>query len=182
MPVLRDDDQAGSPRRRSIGEWTRIMKSTLQRFLAITSSGVVFALAMALAGCDRRPDANQAGGPSRNLSAEKAAIFTAQAWLQLVDGGEYARSWETAASAFQSANSKEDWQKSLESFRAPLGHVLTRSLISQSYQTSLPGSPDGEYVAIQYKTSFANKQDALEIITPMLDKDGKWRVAGYVIK
>jgi len=42
--------------------------------------------------------------------------------------------------------------------------------------------PDGEYVVIQYDSSFEHKQSAVETVTPMLDKDGKWRVSGYYIK
>lgn len=44
------------------------------------------------------------------------------------------------------------------------------------------GAPDGEYVVIQFSASFANKKSALETITPMLGKDGKWRVSGYYMK
>ena len=47
---------------------------------------------------------------------------------------------------------------------------------------SLPGAPDGEYVVLQFDTSFANKKEAVETVTPMLDKDGKWKVSGYYIK
>ena len=45
-----------------------------------------------------------------------------------------------------------------------------------------PGAPDGEYVVIQYEASFENKASAVETITPMLDKDGQWRVSGYFMK
>ena len=34
----------------------------------------------------------------------------------------------------------------------------------------------------KYVYSFGNKKAAVETITPMLDKDGKWRVSGYYIK
>jgi hypothetical protein len=47
---------------------------------------------------------------------------------------------------------------------------------------SLPGAPDGEYVVIQYRTSFENKNDAIETVTPMKDTDGTWRVSGYYVK
>jgi hypothetical protein len=50
------------------------------------------------------------------------------------------------------------------------------------FVTSLPGAPDGRYVVIQYKTSFENKSSATETVTPMLDRDQKWRVSGYFIK
>ncbi|MEW6584469.1 MAG: DUF4019 domain-containing protein, partial [Nitrospirota bacterium] len=52
---------------------------------------------------------------------------------------------------------------------------------SKKYATSLPGAPDGEYVVIEFETSFENKKSAVETVTPMMDS-GKWRVSGYYIK
>lgn len=46
----------------------------------------------------------------------------------------------------------------------------------------VPGAPDGKYVTIQYQTAFANKAEAVETITPMLDPDGVWRVSGYFVR
>lgn len=66
--------------------------------------------------------------------------------------------------------------------RKPLGAVLSRTFKLAKYSTSLPGAPDGQYVVIQYDTSFENKKSAVETITPMLDRDGQWRVSGYFIK
>ena len=70
----------------------------------------------------------------------------------------------------------------MNAYRKPLGKIITRKVESKHYTTSLPGAPDGEYVVIQCKTSFTNKKSATETITPMKDKDGKWRVSGYYIK
>jgi hypothetical protein len=66
--------------------------------------------------------------------------------------------------------------------RGPFGDVKSRELKDAKYATSLPGAPDGAYVVIQFKTSFANKSDAIETITPMKDDKGAWRVSGYFIK
>jgi len=70
----------------------------------------------------------------------------------------------------------------MKSFRKPLGMVISRKVMTSQYMNSLPGAPDGEYVVIQYKTSFENKNSAIETVTPMLDNDGIWRVSGYFIK
>ena len=70
----------------------------------------------------------------------------------------------------------------MQSTRQPLGASLSRKFISKRYLTSLPGAPDGEYVVILFAASFQNKQSAVETVTPMLDKDGTWRVSGYYIK
>ena len=48
--------------------------------------------------------------------------------------------------------------------------------------TELPGAPDGHYVLLQFETVFANKKSTIETVTFMLEKDGKWKAAGYYIK
>jgi len=111
----------------------------------------------------------------------KAALPSAEAWLALVDEGSHAESWDEAAAYFKSAVSQEKWKESLQSLQRSLGKVISREVKSKSYVTSLPGAPDGEYVVIQFDTSFANKKFAVETVTPMMDKDGKWRVSGYFI-
>jgi len=60
--------------------------------------------------------------------------------------------------------------------------LVSRELKSTRYTTSAPGAPDGQYVIIQYNTTFEKKMSAVETVTPMLDQDGKWRVSGYYIK
>jgi hypothetical protein len=117
-----------------------------------------------------------------NETAEKKAVETSNIWLKLVDNGQYTRSWETAAELFKKDVSKERWNQLLDVSRKPLGSVIKRNVKSTQYMTSLPGAPDGEYVVIQYETSFENKKSAIETVTPMLDKDGKWRVSGYYIR
>ena len=66
--------------------------------------------------------------------------------------------------------------------RKPLGNMISRKVQSKIYTASLPGAPDGEYVVIEFVTSFEKKKSAIETITSMLDRDGKWRVSGYYIK
>jgi hypothetical protein len=117
-----------------------------------------------------------------NEVAEKAAITASTAWLSLVDGENYAESWNQAAASFKAAVTKEQWQSMVKAVRIPLGKVVARKLKSKQYTKTLPGAPDGEYVVIQYETTFENKKSAVETVTPMLDKDGKWRVSGYYIK
>jgi hypothetical protein len=121
-------------------------------------------------------------GFARNPEAEAAAVDAARAWLSLVDGEQYEESWENAAQLFRGAVEKEQWTQVMTSMRKPFGKNLSRTLKSKRYRTSLPGAPDGEYVIIQFKASFANKKAAIETITPMLDPDGQWRVSGYYMK
>jgi hypothetical protein len=137
-------------------------------------------LILVVAGCGRQ--APSGDSPKSNLAAEKAAVESAQAWLDLVDAGSYSKSWDEAAAVLKSAVSQADLEKSLRAVRTPLGKVVSRNIKSQQYTTSLPGAPVGEYVVIQFDTTFEHKANATETITPMLDKTGKWKVSGYFIK
>jgi len=113
---------------------------------------------------------------------EKAAEQVSEQWLALIDAGDYAKSWQEAAIVFRSSVSEQQWTQMLKSVRSPLGRVVSRKLASAHYTTQLPGVPDGDYVVVQFNTSFEHKKSAVETVTPMLDKDGKWRVSGYYIK
>jgi hypothetical protein len=113
---------------------------------------------------------------------EKPAVASAERWLGLVDQGKYAESWKEAAALFKSAINQGQWEQSLQGVRKPLGKLITRKIRTKTYRTSLPGAPDGEYVVIEFESSFENKKSAVETVTPMMDKDGKWRVSGYYIK
>ena len=113
---------------------------------------------------------------------EDAGRAAASLWLSLVDAGKYAQSWDEASSLFRNAVTKEQWEKTMHASRDPLGKMISRKLKSATYTHTLPGAPDGEYVVVQYETSFEHKQSAIETVTPMLDTDGNWRVSGYFIK
>ena len=119
---------------------------------------------------------------SADAGREKAAESAALIWLEMVDGGRYVDSWSEAAAFFKKAVKKEQWEQSLQAVRMPLGKLFSRKTVSKTYKTSLPGAPDGQYVIIQFKTSFEKKKAAIETVTPMLDRDGVWRVSGYYIK
>jgi hypothetical protein len=119
---------------------------------------------------------------ARDAGKEASAVSAAEKWLATVDAGHYSESWKEAAELFRNAVKPEQWEQSMQTARKPLGKRLSRKVLTKSYEASLPGAPDGEYVVIQFETSFENKITAIETVTPMMDRDGKWRVSGYYIK
>jgi len=110
------------------------------------------------------------------------ALQAAQAWLAEIDGGAYQQSWDDAATLFQAAMTREKWEKGLAAVRAPLGGVVARKVRVVRYMKELPGAPAGDYVVIDYDTRFENRPIAVETVTPMREKDGRWRVSGYYIR
>ncbi len=113
---------------------------------------------------------------------EQQAVPAAEKWLALVDAGNYAESWKTAAAYLKSVVKEKQWTATMSPVRKPLGKVVSRKLKSAEFTRELPGAPDGQYVVIQFTTEFANKASSVETVTPMREKDGQWRVSGYLIK
>ena len=70
----------------------------------------------------------------------------------------------------------------MKTFREPLGALAWRNLRSAQRLTELPGAPDGQYVVMQFDSSFANKKTAIETVTFVLEADGQWKSTGYFIK
>jgi hypothetical protein len=122
------------------------------------------------------------GAPGSEEGAVEAAETSAKAWLALVDAGNYGASWREASALFKKQVSEEQWKAAVASARQPFGAMTSRRLGSARYARSLPGAPDGEYVVIQFDTSFEKKKEAVETVTPMKDADGVWRVSGYYIR
>ena len=110
------------------------------------------------------------------------ATQASDAWLKLVDQGSYAQSWKDTSSLFKSHVGETEWETKVAAARKPLGGVISRKFKRARSRTNLPGAPDGQYVVIQYETSFEHKKSAVETVTPMLDTDGHWHVSGYYIR
>lgn len=117
-------------------------------------------------------------------SQNKVEIVTAAAerWLSIIDNEGYAAAWEETSHYLKTILPKSDWLKAVTAARKPLGKKLNRKPLAVQYTRELPGAPDGEYVVMQFDTSFESKRKSVETLTLKLDLDGKWRVSGYYIR
>ena len=115
---------------------------------------------------------------------EQAAVMAAREFLALIDAADYAQSWDVTARFFKQKVTKESWVKEIEILRPKSKSLVERKLRSAEYSKSksVSGIPDGEYVVIVFDTIFADKQGAIEIVTPTLEPDGHWRVSGYFVR
>jgi hypothetical protein len=115
-------------------------------------------------------------------ASNKEAVKAADQFLALVDSGQYRKSWDVAADGFKSRVKKGQWEAQVKAARTPMGKFIRRTLVTEKPMSSLPGAPDGQYVVIQYDTSFDKKKEAVETVTSVKEKDGTWRMSGYFIK
>ncbi len=115
------------------------------------------------------------------VTPEALAIASTEQWLKVIDDDNYDKGWIYASEYLKNAVPKDSFKQTLQGVRSPLGRMKKRVFDAAQYTTRLPGSPDGEYVVMKYKTEFANKANAIETLISKKE-DGQWKVAGYYIK
>jgi serine/threonine protein kinase len=156
------------------------MKKSYLSTVAIVA--VCLATALAVRSTAQIAATNSAPDSATADAGHTAAVSAAQTWLALVDHGDYSGSWKGADPFFQGAVTESAWKDSMVQFRQPLGDLVSRKLMSAQTVTQMPGAPDGEYVVMQFGTSFINKKSAVETVTVGPKKDGQWKASGYFIK
>ena len=96
---------------------------------------------------------------SDHLSAQEAVRF-----LELMDQARYDDAWLSMSPLFQTLNHQPQWQNRQQTIRAAYGALSSRQLDRISYRQTYTLSPDGEYVVVQFDSSFTNKADTFETV------------------
>ena len=108
--------------------------------------------------------------------AHAEAVAAALNWLDLVDHYDWDASYRGTGPAFRKQNTLQVWSRTSQQVRVPLGAVISRGFVSEE---DVPAPPAG-YTMVKFRTSFANKADAIETVT--LDRvDGRWQIVGVTI-
>ena len=112
----------------------------------------------------------------------EAAVEAALGWLKLIDDGDYGKSWDEMAALYRGAMGKADWEKTMDLHKKGFGKVVSRKVSSTRQTRYLPVGPAGQYMIIEFESSFEHTGKAAETVTLMRDRDGVWRVTNYFIK
>ena len=110
---------------------------------------------------------------------EKLAESAAAEWLQLVDQGKAAESWQTLAPASRQQISHLKWRFGFALAARKFGSLSARKLRSAQASDKSPGGRAGEFVLLEYDSTSPKMGPVVEKLTVMHDTDGQWRVAGY---
>lgn len=110
-----------------------------------------------------------------------ADLALANGWLALLDTKGWSASWNDTGKLFQLNLTQEQWIKTVQTVREPLGSFVSRTHLESQQAKSLPGAPDGEYSILRYQTVFSNKASSIETVVLALE-NGHWRVVGYFIR
>ena len=120
---------------------------------------------------------------SERPDSEKAEAATAAAeqFLEMIDAGQYDRSWEVASAPLREKVNRKEWSENLSKARTKVGPIVEREQEKAVYSTMAQDQPEGEFIVLTYTASFKNVQGVTETVTVMLD-GSNWRVAGYFIQ
>lgn len=119
------------------------------------------------------------GGQKAPVTSEANA--EAVSWLTLLDQGQYGSAWLDAGSLMKDIVTQEQWEAAMQALRQPLGNVTARKTGTSQTTQSLPGGTRGNFVVINYETSFSFKPTATEKVTLMTNALNQWRVISYDI-
>ena len=112
---------------------------------------------------------------SMEASATSKGLPAAEAWLAVLDSGNYAQSWETAY--FLRTLGKEEWVSRLERTRRPLGRALSRKLTA----TKVTAGKRRCEAKFTFATSFEKLPAATETATFALQPGLDWKAIGYLV-
>jgi Protein of unknown function (DUF4019) len=140
-------------------------------------------LAVLTAGLAHTPLIAMQGPPQADPHAaeESAAQRQALGFLGYLDEGRFADSYAYTGMLLRARADSAAYAAQVQKARAGTSALQARELIDATYNTSVEGAPEGQYVILHYHSNFANRQDTVETITLALAK-GYWRVDGYYIK
>lgn len=106
--------------------------------------------------------------------------------VQMVDQGKVGELWDGATPAAKKRVTRSDFIQQVGQSRSPLGVAQQRTWVAINRQVVANEDADlaGQYVNVEYETRFANAANRVvrEMTSFRLDRDGSWRLSGYVLR
>jgi uncharacterized protein (TIGR03067 family) len=105
----------------------------------------------------------------------EAATRAAEAWLKLIDAGEYVRAWEEA-DAITKSNPRDEFAQFFQELARKNGKPLTRTLTSREFERLGSGAPSDFSITLTYHVNYERAGDRTVTVGVVLQADGRWRV------
>ena len=114
-------------------------------------------------------------------SDEDAARQSVDAWLALLDAGNYAAAYDATGSFFRERVTAEEFRNKMAERLALLGALESRTLSSTQRLTTVPNAP-GDYFVFEFDGVYELRPNARERVTAV-SESGEWPVVGiYLIR
>lgn len=115
------------------------------------------------------------------LNDESAAKEVALQWLGLVDAENYEESWRQMAEFARAKIAAGEMAERLSAARKPLGEIVSRHFAKSTVLGQIDDAPAGKYVVLEFESKFSAGLSLTERVTPCLEADGQFKVAGYYL-
>ncbi len=126
------------------------------------------------------PAAPAAAAPAAadTRAKEDAGVAAAQGWLTVLDRRDWGTAWQGSAAMFRDSVPLANWMDGIPKVRGDLGALQDRQAATAGYKDQLEGRPRGDYVTAVFASRF-ERGELEEVVTTVLEPDGRWRVTGY---
>lgn len=119
--------------------------------------------------------------PAAAQAPEQEAARAMATWLQEIDAGRVAASWDGLHPAVQQRVTREQWDGGVRQALAPFAGAVTERVVDDAQPMPAPaGAPPGEYARVTFATRFAGGATATETVAAVRE-GGRWWAAGYFI-
>lgn len=116
----------------------------------------------------------------KELKDLQDSVKVSQNFVEQLDSANFGKSWSSASAYFKAAISQEEWEKSMNATRKPLGKLIKREIADQRTSKDPENLPKGDYMVLFYKSSFDKKEHAYELVT-LVKEDNQWKVLTYQV-
>jgi hypothetical protein len=113
--------------------------------------------------------------------AAPEGVEAAKSFLALIDAVKYDESWDAAAPTLKGLVKQGMWTQIQAANHRRFGTLSSRRFESAEATTTIPGSPDGQYVVVKYRSTYGSKR-ASETVTVTHTDEGQWKVLQYELK
>jgi len=114
-------------------------------------------------------------GRELSLDQQESLKQLATSWLNLIDTGHFAESWQLLGSKLKTKYNASTWETALHPLLSQTGKIRKRTFRSVSYSDA-----QGENVIVEFESSFAKAAVIKEMVT-MVQEQGQWKIIGYSI-
>lgn len=122
-------------------------------------------------------------GSVATSTVEQAELESqARSFLNLLDLGQKDEAWDAMSPMFQTLNDPFRWKRRQQAIRSTYGNLSSRDIHRISYRQTYALSPDGDYVIIQFKSSYQNKVETRETVVLDCRTSSACSIREYIIQ
>ena len=103
-------------------------------------------------------------------------------YLELLDQGRYAEAWQAMSPIYRAIEPQAQWHNRQQAIRDAYGALEFRDLVRVEFRDHYTLSPDGQYIIVQFKTSFQNKTATRETVVIDCSTSTECSIREYIIR